>query len=62
MIINTEIIKTILMDKSIAGTLLEKEAGISRATVSRLRSGDRSVENLTLETIMNVQKWIDEKK
>lgn len=31
-----------------------------RSTITRVRNGERKFENLTLETIMTIQKWIDE--
>lgn len=60
MIINTARVKAVLMDKSISANYLEKELGINRSTITRVRNGERKLENLTLETIMTIQKWIDE--
>ena len=50
----------VLMNRAIPANYLEKELGINRSTITRLRNGERKLENLTLETIMIVQKWIDE--
>ncbi|WP_260224442.1 hypothetical protein [Streptococcus thermophilus] len=48
------------MNKAIPANYLEKELGINRSTITRVRNGERKLENLTLETIMTIQKWIDE--
>lgn len=58
--INTTRIEMVLMNRAIPANYLEKELGINRSTITRLRNGERKLENLTLETIMIVQKWIDE--
>lgn len=59
MIINTARVKAVLMDKNISANYLERETGISRSAITRVRSGERKVENLTLETIIKIQSWID---
>ena len=58
--INTTRVEIVLMNRAIPANYLEKELGINRSTITRLRNGERKLENLTLETIMIVQKWIDE--
>ena len=58
--INTTRVEMVLMNRAIPANYLEKELGINRSTITRLRNGARKLENLTLETIMIVQKWIDE--
>ena len=58
--INTTRVEMVLMNKAIPANYLEKELGINRSTITRVRNGERKLENLTLETIMIVQKWIDE--
>lgn len=50
----------VLMNRAIPAYYLEKELGISRSRITRIRNGERKFENLTLETIMTIQKWIDE--
>lgn len=50
----------VLMNKAIPAYYLEKELGISRSRITRIRNGERKFENLTLETIMTIQKWIDD--
>ena len=58
--INTTRVEMVLMNRAIPANYLEKELGINRSTITRLRNGERKLEKLTLETIMIVQKWIDE--
>ena len=58
--INTTRVEMVLMNRAIPANYLEKELGINRSTITRLRNGERKLENLTLETIMIVQKWVDE--
>ena len=58
--INTTRVEMVLMNRAIPAYYLGKELGISRSTITRVRNGERKLENLTLETIMIVQKWIDE--
>lgn len=60
MIINTTRVEMVLMNRAIPANYLEKELGINRSTITRIRNGERKFENLTLETIMTIQKWIDE--
>lgn len=58
--INTTRVEMVLMNRAIPANYLEKKLGINRSTITRVRNGERKLENLTLETIMIVQKWIDE--
>lgn len=62
MIINIDRVKAVLMDKSIPANYLGIETGISRSAITRVRNGERKLENLTLETIIKVQKWIDRRR
>lgn len=59
MIINTKKVEMVLMNKAIPANLIEREIGISRSTITRVRNGERKIENLTLETIAKVQQWIN---
>lgn len=59
MIINTKKVEMVLMNKVIPANLLEREIGISRSAITRIRNGERKIENLTLDTIAKVQQWID---
>lgn len=47
------------MNLAIPANFLESEVGINRSAITRLRNGERKIENLTLETISKVQAWID---
>lgn len=58
--INTTRVEMVLMNRAIPAYYLGKELGISRSTITRVRNGERKLENLTLETITTIQKWIDE--
>ena len=58
--INTTRVEMVLMNRAIPAYYLGKELGISRSTITRVRNGERKFENLTLETIITIQKWIDE--
>lgn len=60
MIINTKKVEMVLMNKAIPANLLEREIGISRSAITRMRNGERKIENLTLETIIKVQQWIND--
>ncbi|MEK4984713.1 hypothetical protein NSQ85_06305 [Streptococcus sp. FSL L8-0526] len=62
MIINTARVELVLMNKAIPANYLEREIGISRSAITRIRNSERKIENLTLETIIKVQKWIDSGK
>lgn len=59
MIINVDRVKAVLMDKSIPANYLEMQTGVSRSAITRVRNGERKIENLTLETIIKIQSWID---
>lgn len=58
--INTTRVEMVLMNRAIPAYYLEKELGISRSRITRIRNGERKFEDLTLETIMTIQKWIDD--
>ena len=59
MIINTERVKMVLLNKAISGYALWKATGISEGSISKLRNGKKRFEDLSLETIMKIQAWID---
>lgn len=59
MIINTEQVEAVLMDKAVSGYLIEKETGISGASISRLRNGKKRFGDLSIDTAIKVQEWID---
>lgn len=62
MIIKTEQVKLVLYNKALTGYFLEKSGiGITRQAISQLRNkGIENFEKLPLETIMKIQKWIDD--
>ena len=47
------------MNKAISGYALWQTTGVSQTAISRLRSGHKKFEDLTLETICKIQAWID---
>lgn len=57
--INTKKVEMVLMNKAIPANLLEREIGISRSAITRIRNGQRAFKNLTIETAEKIQKWID---
>lgn len=59
MIINTERVRMVLLNKAISGYALWKTTGISEGSISKLRNGKKRFEDLSLETIMKIQAWID---
>ena len=59
--IDTKKVEMVLMDETIPANLIEREIGISRSAITRLRKGERNFKNLTIETAEKVQKWIDKK-
>lgn len=58
--INTTRVNMVLKNKAIPANYLENELGISRSVIEKVRDGERKIENLTLETIIKIQKWIDD--
>lgn len=59
MIINTERVRMVLMSKAISGYALWQATGVSQTATSRLRSGHKKFEDLSLETVCKIQAWID---
>ena len=59
MIINTKQVETTLLNKAISGYSIWKDTGISEASISRLRSGKKQFKDLSIDTVIRVQKWID---
>lgn len=59
MIINTERVKMVLMNKAISGYALWQATGVPQSGISRLRSGKKQFEDLTVETLEKIQRWID---
>lgn len=59
MLIDTEKVKEILLDRSVTGYALWKATGVSQQAISRLRSGKKRFEDLSVETVEKVQRWLD---
>lgn len=59
MIINTERVKMVLMNKAISGYALWQATGVPQSGISRLRSEKKRFEDLTVETLEKIQRWID---
>lgn len=57
--INTSQVEMVLLNKAIPAHFLEKEIGINRSAVTRIRNGERKIGNLTLDTVIKIQNWID---
>jgi ORF57 len=47
------------MDKTVSAYRLAKDTGISQSTITRLRKKERLFKNITVETLIKVQEWID---
>ena len=60
MLINTERVRMVLMNKTVSGYYLWKATGVSEGSISKLRNGKKRFEDLSLETICKIQKWIDD--
>lgn len=52
-------VEAVLMDKTVSAYRLAKETGISQSTITRLRNKERLFKNITVETLLKVQTWID---
>ena len=59
MIIDTKQVEATLLNKAISGYSIWKGTGISEASISRLRSGKKRFKDLSIDTVIRVQKWID---
>ncbi len=59
MLIDTEKVKEILLDRNVTGYALWKATGVSQQAISRLRSGKKRFEDLSVETVEKVQRWLD---
>ena len=52
-------VEAVLMDKTVSAYRLAKETGISQSTITRLRNKERLFKNITVDTLLKVQTWID---
>ena len=57
-IIDTFNIFILLRDKSVSGFMLEKETGISRGTLLKIRSDKEQFGSFTIDTLLKLQKWL----
>lgn len=57
--IDTTKVEAVLMDKTVSAYRLAKDTGISQSTITRLRNKERLFKNITVETLLKVQTWID---
>jgi hypothetical protein len=47
------------MDKTVSAYRLAKDTGVPQTTITRLRNKERLFKNITVETLIKVQTWID---
>lgn len=52
-------VEAVLMDKTVSAYRLAKDTGISQSTITRLRNKERLFKNITVETLIKMQEWID---
>lgn len=52
-------VEAVLMDKTVSAYRLAKDTGISQSTITRLRNKERLFKNITVDTLLKVQTWID---
>lgn len=57
--IDTTKVEAVLMDKTVSAYRLAKETGVPQTTITRLRNKERLFKNITVETLIKVQAWID---
>lgn len=59
-IIDLDKVYSLLLDPEVPAYFIEHKAGISRSVISKLRQGNRKVENLRLDSVIKVQKWLND--
>ena len=52
-------VEAVLMDKTVTAYRLAKETGISQSTITRLRNKERLFKNITVDTLIKMQSWIE---
>lgn len=62
MLIDTDKVKGVLLDREITGYSIWKATGVSQQSISLLRTGKKQFKDLSLDTVEKVQRWLDEKK
>lgn len=58
--INTTRVNMVLKNEAIPADYLEREIGISRSVVEKVREDESEFKNLTLDVVAKIQKWIDD--
>ena len=51
----------LLRDKSVSGFMLEREIGVSRTTLLKVRSDKEQFQSLSIGTLIKIQKWMSSK-
>lgn len=62
MLIDTDKVKDVLLDRTITGYSIWKATGVSQQSISLLRTGKKQFKDLSLDTIEKIQRWLDEKE
>lgn len=62
MLIDTDKVKGVLLDRAITGYSLWKATGVSQQSISLLRTGKKQFKDLSLDTVEKIQRWLDEKE
>lgn len=57
--IDTTKVEAVLMDKTVSAYRLAKDTGISQSTITRLRNKERLFKNITVDTLIKAQSWIE---
>ncbi|HCT0476721.1 TPA: hypothetical protein REP62_001961, partial [Staphylococcus pseudintermedius] len=52
----------LIFSRSVTGYDIAQHSDVSEATISRIRSGDRLIENLTIKTGLSLERCYDEFK
>ena len=55
-------IKVAINNMNYSAYLIEKESGVSRATISNIRSRKQEFGRLEVNTLIKLQKWLEGKK
>lgn len=53
------LIKLLINNKAVSAYAIEKETGVNRSNINKIRNGERKFENLTLESLEKLQGFID---
>ena len=55
-------IKAVLYSPEYSAYQIEKESEVSRATVSNLRRGKQQFGRLRIDTVLKLQKWLEDRR